>query len=126
MTCLKLGLKSLKIKVSFPVIKTDETLLHKNTIFIKTTLLSGDSDRTRKNGMELHHGMVSLGVRKRFLTRGWWAWIGLPRQWSLPQAAGVQEVQAFGQHSQKYGLNFGWPCVRQGLELDAPWGPLMT
>lgn len=72
-TCLKLGLKSLKIKVSFPVIKTDESLLHKNTIFIKTTLHSGDSDRTWRNGMELCQGRVSLGVSKRFLTRGWWA-----------------------------------------------------
>ena len=29
--------------------------------------------------MELHQGKVRLGVRKRFFTRGQWAWNRLPR-----------------------------------------------
>jgi len=33
-------------------------------------MLSGDSDRTQENSMELHHKRVRLGVSKRFFTRG--------------------------------------------------------
>jgi len=29
--------------------------------------------------MELHQGRVKLGIRKRFFTRGRWAWIWMPR-----------------------------------------------
>ena len=42
-------------------------------------LLSGDNSRSPGNGMELHQGKDRLGVRKRFFTRGWWAWNRLPR-----------------------------------------------
>lgn len=35
------------------------------------SLLSGDSDRTQGNCMELSQGRVRLDVRKRFFARGW-------------------------------------------------------
>ena len=43
---------------------------------------------------------------------------GCPGQWSWHQADGVQE--AFGQHSEKQGLNFGWCCVEPGVGRDDP------
>lgn len=33
------------------------------------SLISGDSNRTRGNVMELHQGRVRLGARKRFFTK---------------------------------------------------------
>jgi len=53
-------------------------------------LLSGDSNRAQRNGIELSHGRIRLGVRKRFFTREWWAWnrlsravVMVPSCWSL-------------------------------------------
>ena len=75
--------------------------------------------------MQLCQGRVRLGVGKRFFTRdGLGLGTGSPGQWSLPQAAGVQE--ASGQCSQTYGLIFVWSCVELGVGHNGPCGCLLT
>jgi len=72
--------------------------------------------------MELCQGRVRLEIRKKFFTRGRWAWNRLPREVSGPctKPDGVQGV--FGQHSQMQGLNFVWSCVELGVGLNDPCG----
>ena len=49
------------------------------------------------------------GARERFFTKGWsCSGTGSPGQCHGPS---LPEFQVFGQHSQKYALNFGWYCV---------------
>lgn len=57
-------------------------------------LLSGYSDKTQGNGMELCQARIWLGIRKRFFTRevGQGSGMGSPGWWFWPQAARVQGV----------------------------------
>ena len=80
------------------------------------SLVSGDSNRTRRNGKELHQGMARLGVRKRFFTRGWLgSGTGSAVQWSWPQAVGAQG--AFGQHFRHRMWMLVGPLWSQELDL---------
>ena len=49
----------------------------------------------RWNGMELRHGRIRSGVKKRFFTRGQWAWNRLPR--AVVMAPSARDQAAFGQ-----------------------------
>ena len=66
--------------------------------------------------MELCEGRGSWGLGTGFAPESGGHGAGCPGQWSWHQADGVQE--AFGQHSEKQGLNFGWCCVEWGVELN--------
>jgi len=60
--------------------------------------------------------VTALRCQHNLPSKGWSGpETGCPGQWSRPQVPRVQE--AFGQHSQNYGLIFGWSCVE--LELDS-------
>jgi len=87
-------------------------------------LLSGDSDRARGNGMEMHQGRVRWRLGKGSSPENSGHGTGCPGQWSRPQGIGVQRV--FGQHSQTYYLIFGWPCVEPRVGLNDPCGSLPT
>lgn len=60
-----------------------------------------------------------LSVRKWFFHR---MWLGTgtdsPKQWSQPQAAGVQGM--FGQCSQAQDLNTAWCCVEPEVRFNGP------
>ena len=89
------------------------------------------SDKTRYVGQssgEERYGAVSgegqAGVRKRFFTRGRWAWNKLPRAVGTAPSAGVQG--AFGQHCQTLGPTSARSCVEPGAGLDDHCGSLST
>jgi len=67
-------------------------------LWYKCQLLSGDSDRAQRNGMELHHGRVRGALGKGSAPEGGGHETGCPGQQAQPQAAEVQG--AFGRHSQ--------------------------
>lgn len=71
--------------------------------------------------MKLQQGRFHLDIRKRFFTR---KLEGFPGQWSWSQATRVQE--AFGQHSQAYGLIFAWFFVDPAVGLADLYRSLPT
>lgn len=74
--------------------------------------------------MELHQGRARWGLGKGSSPQGGGHGTGSPENWIWPQAGGVQEV--FGQHPQKCGLDFEWPCVDPGVGLQDSCGSLPT
>jgi len=74
--------------------------------------------------MELRWEWDRLDTRKKFFTRGWWAWNKLPRAVGMDPRARVQEV--WGHHSQTYGPIFGGSCEEPRVGLDEPYESLPT
>lgn len=70
-------------------------------------LLSGDSNRTQGNGMELHQGRAKLGVMRRFCIRRWCAWDRLPSAGGM-----VPSCQNSISVWTTLSGNFGWSFVK--------------
>lgn len=67
-------------------------------------------------GVCVCQGRVRLVVRKKFCTRGSWAWNSLSR--SMTTALHCWRLNS--------GMDFGWSCTQPGVRLDYPCGSLRT
>lgn len=87
-------------------------------------MLSGDSDRIQKNGMELQQESYSQDVGKRFFIE----WVVM--HWNrLPGAVVMTpSMSVFQKHLATliYGHIFRWFCVDPRIGLNDPCGSLQT
>jgi len=61
-------------------------------------------------------------VRKRFFTRGWWAWNRLPRAVGMaPRCWSSKSIWTVFSD-----VGFWWSCVDPGVGLNDPYGSLST